>query len=70
MKKTTFKDGDKVRLKKNLKVGNIYGSYKYKLLSHMVFTGEAEISQCNKVSCTIQDTGFYYPFEMLVKVKP
>jgi hypothetical protein len=70
--KKQFKVGDKVRLKKNLKVGNKYGKEygRLTLLPTMVFDGAKKISEdiCNG-TCLL-DNGYYYSYEMLIKEKP
>ena len=66
-----FKVGDTVRLKKNLKVGKMYGGLT--LLSGMVFDGVKEIKSTsipNLVFFQEGYEGFGYTTHMLIKVKP
>jgi len=63
MKQTKFNNGDSVRLKKNLKVGNAYAGFE--LLKGMYFDGLRSIDEVTNVSCRVGI--YYYPFEMLTK---
>lgn len=67
MSKQKFKVGDKVRLKKGLVVGNIYG--KMMFLSGMEFTGKAEVKE-NTLYGNYLINNFWYSSEMLEPAKP
>lgn len=67
MSKQKFKVGDKVRLKKGLVVGNVYG--KMTFLSLMKFTGNAEVKAINSYGIYALN-GFWYSSEMLEPAKP
>lgn len=63
-----FKVGDTVRLKENMKVGNVYGKYEFELFRDMAFEGAKTIEWISPSVDIAKIDGWNYPFDMLMKV--
>ena len=73
--KSKFKVGDTVRLKKNLKVGQHYDGYELyegmiDLFKEPSMITKVSTNQGIAYSVMFEGNPFYYPVDMLIKVKP